>query len=236
MGDNKQLLENLNNREFIPDKDKYFKNLLSELVGVSDNNNVNKKHEDLAVLLVSEIIKLLKKGEPDINPNVESLPGELPTTPIGEPVTNTSDEPISNPTGEIVTNTSEEPISNPTGETIENTSDEPLSNPPGEPVTPPTGPVVETVSNIPSLPEQIPLKDTTPVNVDTNGEPDKPTITLPLLPEKQKQILNGIPFPKTEIIEEQKVDGNTTQHTINYYHLTPNNPHQIISTIDNLHK
>jgi hypothetical protein len=233
MGDNKQLLENLKNREFIPDKDKYFKNLLSELVGISDNN-VNKKHEDLAVLLVSEIIKLLKKGEPDTN--VESLPGELATPPLVDTITPPLVDTITPPLVDTITPPLVDTITPPLVDTITPPLVDTVTPPPVDNVTPPPGPVVETVSNIPSLPEQIPLKDTTPVNVDTNGEPDKPTITPPLLPEKQTQILNEIPFPKTEIIEEQKVDGNTTQHTINYYHLTPNNPHQIISTIDNLHK
>ena len=193
MGDNKQLLENLKNREFIPDKDTYFNNLLSELVGISDNKNVDKNHEELAVLLVSEIIKLLKKGEPDSNPNVES--------PTGEPLS--EEKPPELPSG-----TEEKPPELPTG-------------------------TEEKPPELPTGPEEKPPASTVDTNIPTNGEPDKPTITPPL---PEKQIPNGIPFPKTEIIEEQKVDGNTTQHTINYYHLTSNNPHQIISTIDNLHK
>jgi len=226
MGDNKQLLENLKNREFIPDKDTYFNNLLSELVGISDNKNVDKNHEELAVLLVSEIIKLLKKGEPDSNPNVES--------PTGEPLS--EEKPPELPSGteekppELPSGTEEKPPELPSG-----TEEKPPELPTGTEEKPPELPTgtEEKPPELPTGPEEKPPASTVDTNIPTNGEPDKPTITPPL---PEKQIPNGIPFPKTEIIEEQKVDGNTTQHTINYYHLTSNNPHQIISTIDNLHK
>ena len=261
--ENKKLLENLKNREFIPNKDEYFNKLLSELVGVSDNKSVDKKHEDLAVLLVSEIIKLLKNAKPE--EQRLTTPEIPPGTPTGTPL-----DQETPPGTSLDQGTSQAPVTPPGTSLDQGTSQAPVTPLVTPPVTPldqviPQGTTPETIPelktpvdqltplvNLPVTPPELvtPPEPVTPSEakitqdngpiITSTGEDNGLAKTLPeiITPviETQRLPSDDVPFPKTTVTTQTTSNGKIPDTSVISYHLRPENPHQIISTIDNLHK
>ena len=73
MGD-AEILNKLKIQNFIPNKSKYFEELMKKIV---DKPDVNKNHEDLAILLVSKIIDLFNKNPPPPVESNNNLPDNL---------------------------------------------------------------------------------------------------------------------------------------------------------------